>query len=186
VEVLHGLGGVGTLGAISKYYHGYRGGFTREIDAGAGRTWAIPRKMEWYRTALRKAGADIWFGCLGCGAFASAGRVAGVVVATPHGRGVVLAKVVIDATGNADIAAAAGAACRYTDASDIALQGAGLPPLKLGAGYTNTDFTIVDETDVADMTHVFVYSKARFGRAFDQGQLLDTRERRRIVSASGA
>ena len=34
VEYLHGLGGVGTLGLISKYYHGYREGFTAEIDRG--------------------------------------------------------------------------------------------------------------------------------------------------------
>ena len=34
-------------------------------------------------------------------------RMVGAVVASAHGRGVVLAKVVIDATGNSDIAAAA-------------------------------------------------------------------------------
>ncbi len=70
-----------------------------------------------------------------------------MVVATPQGRGVVLAKVVIDATGNADVAAAAGAECVYTDDSEFAMQGTGLPPRNLGATYTNTDFTITDETD---------------------------------------
>jgi flavin-dependent dehydrogenase len=50
---------------------------------------------------------------MGCGAYVENGRVRGAVVATPQGRGVVLAKVVIDATGNADVAAAAGATqCR--------------------------------------------------------------------------
>jgi glycine/D-amino acid oxidase-like deaminating enzyme len=34
VEYLHGLGGVGTLGLISKYYYGYIKGFTKEIDEG--------------------------------------------------------------------------------------------------------------------------------------------------------
>ncbi|MCF7976092.1 MAG: FAD-dependent oxidoreductase, partial [Phycisphaerae bacterium] len=34
VETLHGLGGIGTMGMISKYYHGFRKGFTEEIDAG--------------------------------------------------------------------------------------------------------------------------------------------------------
>ena len=181
VEYQYGLGGVSTLGAIGRYYHGYRGGFTREIDAGVGRRGSVQARMEWFRAALRKAGADIWFGCLGCGAFVTDGRVVGVVVATPAGRGVVLAKVVIDATGNADVAAAAGAPCRTTGAADIAVQGAGLPPLSLGASYVNTDFTLCDETDVVDTSHLFVYTRARFGRAFDQGQLIDTRERRRIV-----
>jgi len=180
VEYLHGLGGVGTLGAIAGYYWGNRVGFTREVLGGKGR-WSIEEKMEWWRKALRQAGADIWFGALGCGAFVVGGRVAGAVVATPEGRGVVLAKVVIDATGNADIAAAAGAPCIYTDASDIALQGTGLPPRRLGASYTNTDFTIVDETDMMDVWHVLLYAKLTAGNAFDLGQLIDTRERRRIV-----
>ena len=34
VEYLHGLGGVGTMGLIGKYYHGHREGFTKEIDRG--------------------------------------------------------------------------------------------------------------------------------------------------------
>jgi len=185
VEFQYALGGVGTLGAIAKYYGGYRGGFTREVDAAVGRgSWPIPRKMEWWRRALGKAGADVWFGCLGCGAVVAEGRVTGVVVATPHGRGVVLAKTVIDSTGAADIAAAAGAPTRYVDATDIAVQGTGLPPLRLNAGYTNTDFTMTDETDIVDVTHLFIYTRAKYGRSWDAGQLIDTRERRRIVGES--
>jgi ribulose 1,5-bisphosphate synthetase/thiazole synthase len=34
LEYLHGLGGVGTMGLISKYYYGYIKGFTKEIDGG--------------------------------------------------------------------------------------------------------------------------------------------------------
>jgi len=179
VEYLHGLGGVGTVGAISKYYWGNRVGFTLEIPGGA--SWVIEQKMEWYRQELLKAGADVWFGTLGCGALVEDGRVTGAVVATPQGRGVVLAKVVIDATGNADVAAAAGAECIYTDHTEFAMQGTGLPPRQLGATYTNTDFTITDETDMVDVWHMFLHAKEKYPRAFDQGQLIDTRERRRIV-----
>jgi len=180
LEYLHGLGGVGTLGAISKYYWGNRVGFTKEVAGGG--SWAIEQKMEWWRATLLKVGADVWFGALGCGAFVDKGRVVGVVVATPEGRGVVLAKVVIDATGNADIAAAAGAECMYTAGLDIAVQGAGLPPRELGASYTNTDFTIVDETDMVDVCSLFVYAKNKYSETtFDMGQLVDTRERRRVV-----
>ena len=183
IEYLHGLGGVGTLGAISKYYHGYRGGFTKEVPGGG--SWQIEQRAEWWRTELRKAGGRVWFGALGCGAFVHKGQVRGVVVATSRGRGVVLAKVVIDSTGNADVAAAAGAACVYTDATDLAVQGTGLPPRDLGASYRNTDFTITDETDMLDVTSLFVYAKAKYSaKSFDQGQLIDTRERRRIVGES--
>jgi len=191
VEYLYGLGGVGTMGLIGKYYYGYINGFTKEVDEGVagfadsaenkGGAWNIQWKMEWYRRELRKAGADIWLGVLGCGAFVENGRVKGVVVATPQGRGVVLADVVIDSTGNADIAAAAGAACVYTDGSGVAVQGAGLPPRQLGARYTNTDWTFIDDSDVIDVWRAFVVAKDKFKSAYDLGQLVDTRERRRVV-----
>jgi len=179
VEYLSGLGGVGTAGAISKYYWGNRVGFSATVAGGG--SWVIEQKMEWWRSELRKAGADVWFGTIGCGALVDADRVIGAVVATPCGRGVVLARVVIDATGNSDVAAAAGAACLYTDHTEFGMQGTGLPPRRLGATYTNTDFTIVDETDMVDVWHTFVYSKGMYPEAFDHGQLIDTRERRRIV-----
>ncbi|HRT97572.1 MAG TPA: FAD-dependent oxidoreductase [Planctomycetota bacterium] len=180
VEMLHGLGGVGTLGHISTYYWGNRVGFCKTILDGKAR-WGIEEKAEWWRAELREAKADIWFGCVGCGAFVDDRRVKGAVVATPYGRGVVLAKTVIDATGNSDVAAAAGAATIYTDETDIALQGTGLPPRHLGASYTNTDYTITDETDMLDTWSLFLYAKRMAGNAFDLGQLIDTRERRRIV-----
>jgi len=188
VEYLHGLGGVGTMGLISKYYYGYIQGFTKEVDAGVaslspdGRNtspaWSLKLKQEWYRRELRKAGADIWFGTLGCGAFVEDGRVKGVVVATPQGRGVVLAEVVIDSTGNADVAAAE---CVYTNGTGVAVQGAGLPPVKLGTGYTNTDWTFIDDADVVDVWRAYVVAKKKYKDAYDLGQLVDTRERRRIV-----
>jgi len=191
VEYLHGLGGVGTMGLISSYYHGYRVGFTTEVDegiaslAGDGKgtssRWNPELKKEWYRRQMRKAGADIWFGALGCGAFVESGRVKGVIVATPEGRGVVLAKVIIDSTGNADIAAAAGAECVYTNGSGVAVQGAGLPPRNMGTGYTNTDWTFIDDGDVIDTWRAYVVAKKKYRRAYDLGQLIDTRERRRIV-----
>ncbi len=182
IEYLHGLGGVGTTGLISTYYHGNRVGFTAEIDQNVGRTrWNIEGKQQWYRSELRKAGADVWFGALGCGAFVDAGRVRGVVVATPTGRGVVLAKAVIDATGAAAIAAAAGAPCQVIGAEHISVQGTGLPPLQPGAGYTNTDWTFHDDDDMVDMWRMFVVGKTKYPAAYDMGQLIDTRARTRII-----
>jgi flavin-dependent dehydrogenase len=191
LEYLYGLGGVGTTGFISKYYYGNITGFTKEMDdgitgfGGNGRHkdggWNITLKKEWYRRKLQQAGAEVWFGVLGCGAFVEDGHVKGVVVATPEGRGVVLAKVVIDSTGNADIAAAAGAECEFTSGSVVAVQGAGLPGYNLGAGYTNTDWTFIDDTDVIDVWRAFVVAKKKFKDVYDLGQLPDTRERRRIV-----
>ena len=184
LEYLHGLGGVGTMGMISRYYHGYRGGFTAEVDKGVAALKAtneIVGKIEWWRRTNREAGATVWFGVLGGGTLVHNGLVCGVVVATPEGRGVVLAHTVIDSTGNADVAAAAGARCSYTDGDEASVQGTGLPPWELGAAYTNTDWTFADDTDVVDFWHHFVLARQKFPQAYDVGQLVDTRERRRIV-----
>jgi hypothetical protein len=191
VEHLNGLGGVGTLGLISRYCYGNRVGFTEEVDEGVMRLtgndasvkkgdWNIECKMEWFRSEIRKAGGEIWFGTLACGAFVRDGRVTGVVVATPQGRGVVLAKAVVDASGSALIAAAAGAPCVYNDGSDIAVQGTGLPPRPLGGRYQNTDYTFVDDSDALNIWQSFVAGRAKFEKEYDMGQLVDTRERRQI------
>jgi hypothetical protein len=194
VEYLHGLGGIGTMGLIGKYYYGHREGFTKELDqglaelggpgegkSGQGQAWNSQIKMEWYRRELRKAGADLWYGTLGCGALVEGNRVKGVVVATPEGRGVVLAKAVVDATGNATIAAAAGASCVYITGEHIAVQGTGLPPWNLEARYTNTDFAFIDDLDVVDSSYAFFAARKKFDKAYDLGQLVDSRERRQIV-----
>lgn len=190
IEHLYSLGGVGTAGLISSYYHGNRVGFTKEVDAGVGQmggidtqtssSWIPDIKSEWYRRELRKANVDIWFGSVGTGALVHNNKVNGVVVLTPAGVGVVLAKVVIDATGNADIAAAAGAKCKYTDDSEVAIQGAGLPKKEPCSRYTNTDYTFVDDSDIVDIWRVFVIAREKFKWAYDLGQLIDTRERRQI------
>ena len=189
IEYLHGLGGVGTMGYIASYYHGNRVGFSAEVDKGVAAygekiregSWNPEHKGEWYRNALRKAGVDLWFGVLGQGVVMNGQKVVGIVVLTPQGRGVVLAKTVIDSSGNADIAAAAGAICRYTDETDVAVQGTGLPQRELGQKYTNTDYTFVDDTDVFDIWRVLVTAKMKFRGAYDLGQLIDTRERRQIM-----
>ncbi len=183
IEYQHRLGGTGTVGLIGRYWHGYRGGFTAEVDRATarGKGWDVDRKAEWWRSEIRKAGGDIWLGCLGAGALVDEGRVRGVAVATSRGYGVVRAKVVVDSTGAADIAAAAGAECIYTGAAFLAVQGAGLPPHEPGADYTNTDFHFADETDMLDVWRLFVHVRRRYAGTFDHAALIDSRDRRRIV-----
>ncbi len=184
VEYLHGLGGVGTTGLIGIYCAGYRKGFTEETEAGIkeiGASSYVIGKKEWWRKEIRNAGGDIWFGALGCGALVEDNQVKGVVIATPQGRGVVLCHTVIDGTGHADVAAAAGAECMYTGSAHIALQGAGLPQTEPGATYVNTDWTFIDESDMIDVWSAYVVAKEKYPGAYDLGQLIDTRERRRIV-----
>ncbi len=175
-------GGTGTLGMIGRSYAGRRVGFAEEVPFPA-RGEGLHPKMEWYRRNIREAGGEVWFHVLGCGALVDGERVKGVVVATPWGRGVVLAKVAIDSTGNADLAVAAGADSMYgSDVGDIALQGAGLPERPLGSRYINTDYLLVDESDMLDVWRALVGARMTMGKwAFDGGSFIQTRERRRVV-----
>ena len=188
LEYLDELGGVGTAGMISKYWHGHHIGFTREVPGEPDEDWNTIQKAEWYRAELRKAGADIWFGSFGCGAVLNGNKVCGVVVATPYGRGAVLADVVIDATGNADIAAAAGAPTEFSISAlgDLNVQVAGHPHRSLGEHHRNTAYLMTDDRDVFDFWHLLVsqrryYASQPKAPCTDMAQLIDTRERRRIV-----
>jgi flavin-dependent dehydrogenase len=180
IEYLHGLGGVGTLGMIGGYFHGNKVGFTTQIPASP-----TEKRMEWYRRELRQAGADIWFGAIGCGALVEGRRVTGVVVATPHGRGVVLAKTVIDATGNSDIAISAGADYVYLDdpRDPDVVQNAHLPPRPIGVSYANGNLLPIDDANPAAATRFFRSGRKALSAkgVFDVGQIVDSRERRRIV-----
>ena len=197
IEYLHGLGGIGTLGLIGAYFHGYRIGYTGIVDqavltfggadhpraTGIPDRWNKDWKMEYFRSQLLKAGAELWFGVMIIGALVDGNTVKGVVVATPFGKGVVLAKKIIDSTGSADVAIAAGAQYRHTDRNCLAVQGAGLPPILDDQSYTNTDWTFIDDTDVYDVWRVFVSGKKKYNDKdnYDIGKLPQTRERRRII-----
>ena len=153
VESLHELGGVQTAGMICGYYYGHKRGFTQEIDAGVKATgWVKSQaKAEWYRKGIR-SGGEIWFGSMGTGAWLEGKRLRGIVVVLPDGqRGLVRAKAVIDATGNADIAAAAGEPTEFYDVREPIGQGVGMAVLRLGQGGHNNDFAMVNDCDAADL-----------------------------------
>lgn len=186
LEYLNELGGTSTAGGITRYYYGHICGFTAEMDAAIGKVpgapdWNRIDKGEWYRKEIRKQGGDIWTSALVFGAVLDqAGKLGGVCVATPFGPGVVLANSVIDSTGNADIAAAAGAECQDQE-RELGVQGTGLSPLRPGDHYVNTDYMFSDDSDIIDLWRTFILGRERFKHAYDLGQLIATRERRRIV-----
>ena len=194
LDYLHGLGGTGTLGMIGKYFHGYRKGYTKTVDEEVNNMapdnprkkkrlseWVFDWKTEYFRREIRDAGGDIWFGVLGIGAYTENGLVKGVVVATPEGKGVVLAHTVIDSTGSADIAIAAGAEYSYTDGLSVAIQGAGLPFKNPDDFYNNTDWTFISDSDMLDVWRAFIIAKEKFSNQYDIGKMPQTRERRRMT-----
>ena len=193
LETLHELGGLGTLGCITHYWYGNcDSGFTQEMTRGLrelggndpafhpGR-WNPVHKAEWMRREFLKAGGTLWFGATVSGVQKSGSHLGGVIVNTPWGRGLVRATVVIDATGNADVAAAAGAECLTVSDVDLAIQGSGLPSIPFVPGYHNTDYTFIEDSDLLDTTRAFIVAHRRFRHAFDLSPIPGTRERRQIV-----
>lgn len=186
-EYLYHMGGVQTVGLIGGYYYGNICGFTDEIDAGVKDMAKVKvmGKSEWYRRQCRAAGAEVWYGTLATGAVREGDTLAGVIVVTPDGRrGVIRAKAVIDGTGNADIAAAAGEETEYYNPIEIAFQGAGNAPRRLGSSGANSDIGFVDETDAADLCYFALRSRKSLPASlWDQAQNVNSRERRRLVGA---
>jgi len=183
VEYQYGLGGVSTLGMIGKYWYGNKCGFTAELERGVKGMSAsvyVNAKSEWMRREARKAGAEIWFGTMACGAAVADGRVAGVVVVTPCGRGVVLAKNVVDATGNSDVAAAAGAETEFVSDGEIVIQDAGTPVKNLGKSYENSDWSFVNDGDAYDLWLFQLRGRKGAKTSWDQSGVVGSRERRRI------
>ncbi|NLY99343.1 MAG: FAD-dependent oxidoreductase [Pirellulaceae bacterium] len=69
----------------------------------------------------------------------------------------------------------------YTGGDHLGIQGAGLPQSEPGATYINTDWTFIDESDMIDVWSAYLVAKEKYPGAYDLGQLIDTRDRRRIV-----
>lgn len=194
LEYLHGLGGMGTMGMVGRYWDGYRKGYTLEVDLGVHTLggdhprqkqrlseWVFDWKTEYFRREILNSGGEVWFGVIGIGAYVQEGTVVGVVVATPVGKGIVLSHTVIDSTGSADIAIAAGAAYEYTDGLSVAVQGAGMPFKNPNDHYNNTDWTFISDTDMLDVWRTFIIAKDKYPDQYDLGKIPQTRERRRVI-----
>ena len=197
IEYLDEMGGVGTAGLIGIYWYGVKDGFTAEMDKAIlqkEKRWPskktdgfnVIQRSEWLRRELRKAGGELWYGAFGCGVAMKDGKVCGVMVATPQGVGIVEAKVVVDSTGNADLADAAGAQTSFgvvPSSGQLAVQLAGYPHRNLGDSVVNTCFALTDDTSVVDIWHLMASMHVTFagaGKYYDAGQLVDSRERRRV------
>ena len=182
VEYMYGLGGLGTMGMIGYYWYGTVCGFTKEVETGIAALGAmVPGvgKREWWRREA--AGATVLFGSMAYGVVREGNTVVGVKVATPFGPGIVRAKVSVDATGAADLAAAAGERTDYIGADELAMQSAGLPPRVPGFTYVNSDFGYVNDNDPADTTLFGLRGRRGAKGEWDVAQIVGSRERRRLV-----
>jgi ribulose 1,5-bisphosphate synthetase/thiazole synthase len=196
VEMNPGLGGTGTIGGVDSYWFGRRVGFAarvtqrvKEVHEGinhqpaAGGKWNIEAKMFALLEEATRAGVEVLFGGLVVGAVVEPGsRVRGVVIATRYGLRAALAKVVIDATGDGDVAAFAGAGFVKCSAMD-----------HIGMWYTLAQFTrpgrnansftsSLDVTNVDDCTRAILVGRRRGDKCHDHGAYLAVRESRHILA----
>lgn len=192
LEGAHCFGGVGTLGLISSYWFGNKTGFTERLNEEVsrhdslslsknGNLWHPVVKSAIYHQLFKEAGGTGWLESHAFGVQMTGNRPAGVLVSTPYGCGWVRAAKFVDATGNADLAAAAGASCRLMDGRHAAVQGTGISsrvcPSVL---HQNSDHTFVEENDPVGMTSAHVQAREKYPEDFETMPFINSRERRQI------
>lgn len=183
-EFLHHLGGMGTSGGIGQYWQGRVCGFTAECDGRVRALGAVVQavgKREAWRRMCRESGVVVLFGAKVTDAARVGGRIVSVGVMTDYGRLVLRARAFVDATGNADLVAAAGGETAFLDDGPLCVQGAGLAPRPLGVGFVNSDFDYVDTTEPSDVSRFLARGRLGAPDVWDVAQLVGARDRRRIV-----
>jgi hypothetical protein len=183
VEKYGDVGGTHTIGGVSKYWFGRRTEFVNRIDADARAMMTrsgMPKCMGML-SVLMRARARLVTHCLAVGAFVDGRTVLGAVVLTPRGLGVIRAKRVIDATGDGDIAARAGAKTEYGTRRDAMTLWCSFAQYSGTNPEASRHFQyVVDPRDPTDMTRAIIAGR-RFKKrrpSFPQVYLTPRQSRR--------
>ena len=128
LEMNAGLGGTGTYGGVHSYWFGRRVGFAARVTESANQLhsdlnhrpaqgsipkWNIEIKAESLRSTLEQTDAALLTNASVFAVLTAGNRVSGVLAATRLGPVAVLGQVIVDASGDGDIAAFAGAETVY-------------------------------------------------------------------------
>ena len=199
VEMNPGLGGTGTYGGVNDYWFGRRVGFAGRLNESVNAfhsclqhdlpdnevpRWNIEAKAHVLLEAARRAGVRLLLDSFVIGTLTEGNEVRGVVAATRYGPVALLAKAVIDASGDGDVAAYAGAESVYGSEREhvtmwYSLAQFGLP------GHTRNNFTsTVNVGNVEDYTRAILAGRRRKrtgGRPHDHGTYVAPRETRHIL-----
>jgi hypothetical protein len=129
---------------------------------------------------VKKAGAKVIWNSVAVGTIMDGKKVRGVVAATPQGVYGILSKIVIDATGDGDIAAFAGADFVYGSARDHVPMWYALCKLHT-PGITVTSFqSTIDITNIHDYTRSVMVGMRTDKNLHDHYPYLGSRETRHI------
>ncbi|GEM_PF-1769627 len=208
------LGGTGTLGGIKAHWMSSPNAFNDEVDErvqawearvrypdvrwewrrrdaegneylwGEDRSWSIELKQQVLEEMCRQAGVSLHLDSLLFGALVDSGKVVGAALATPYGPCAALGKVTVDATGDGDVAAFAGAEYTYGNARDRQTMFTSLAFFREPGGLGNNFMTPADIGDVFDSTRFIITSRRRRTRPgerlHDHGTYVAPRESRHI------
>jgi len=198
IDMNPGFGGTGTYGGVDSYwgpgdYNGFTASHikkTTEINKsfsklfpnnGYGR-WSVEAKMAMWLQEIRNSGAQILWNSFVIGTIMEGNKVIGVVVSTPEGVVAVKSKIVIDATGDGDVAAFAGAPFVFgSEQNNVPLWYALRRQSKPGPSQSIFQST-VDVTNIEDYTRsVHVGLRTGGEELHDHQPYLAPRESRHIL-----
>lgn len=182
------LGGTKTMCGVMGYYHGYRSQpYFKQQDEAANRLAVEAHmtkrlgRMSYLLQQVRQGEGQFFGSTILCGAVASENDVRGGLVCRRGMLEAIYADVSIDATGDGDLAAFAGAAFDHGDArtgktqnySQWDIRGAGKMPSN-----TNRDYDIIDNTRIAEVQRGLFISHYE-AHCYDFYPMLAVRESRR-------
>jgi hypothetical protein len=185
IEKHSDLGGTHTIGGVSNYWYGRDTDFRKELDAKYAELTerGLPKAMA-MTEVLRRQQVTVLPKCPATGVLMDGQTVRGVAVATPAGLAAIGARVVIDATGDGDIAAWSGAGYDYGSGRDAMTLWCSFGEFKsTGTRVSRQYDSVVDLRDPADYTRAIVTGRRRpgiFGTGEFPQHYLTVRESRRI------
>jgi flavin-dependent dehydrogenase len=214
VEMNSRLGGTGTVGGIKAHWMSTFNAFNAEIDRrvqgrekrvgypdgrfgwrrvnsegdeyewGEDDSWSIELKEQVLEEMCQETGVALYFDSFVTGALVDGHKVVGAVLATPYGLRVALGTVTVDATGDGDIAAFAGADYTYGNVRDRQTMFSSLALYREPGGLGNNFMTAADMEDILDYTRFIITSRRRRMRdrehVHDCGTYVAPRESRHI------
>lgn len=191
LELNPGLGGTGTFGGVDSYWFGKRGGYAAQIAEEVlsvqrdirykGHKWNLEAKMFALLKQADEAGVLPVFNAITFGAVKNGSRVCGAVAATRWGACAVTAEAVIDATGDGDVAAMAGASFHYGSEKDHTVMWYSLAQFQTPGKLQNNFTSMVDVSNVLDYTRAILAGRRRGANCHDHGIYVATRESRHII-----
>ncbi|MCM3443504.1 FAD-dependent oxidoreductase [Metabacillus halosaccharovorans] len=193
LEMNPGLGGTGTLGGVDSYWFGRRLGYSNWITEKVNEVqkrlkyqspkWNIEAKMYALLNEAEQAGVTTYFYTTTIATIMDKNRVRGVVVASKFGTFAVLAETVIDATGDGDIAAFAGADYIYGSERDHIVMWYSLAQFAKPGRSQNNFTSMVHISNIEDYTRAIIDGRRRKRKRdiHDHGIYVASRETRHIL-----